>query len=105
MPRKTHCLRLIVVLMLAAMASPAWSADVIKGKILYNQHCQNCHGAQGRPQLPGSPDFSRGERLLRSDHDLIMAIRHGTGMMPAFEGRFENEDFFNLVAYLRTLRR
>ncbi len=105
MPRITYRPRLIAFLLLAAMAFPAWSADVIKGRALYNQNCQNCHGSQGKPQLPGTPDFSRGERMLRADHDLIMAVRHGKGMMPAFEGRFEDEDFFNLVAYLRTLRR
>jgi len=105
MPRMTNRPRLIAVLLLAVMTVPAWSADVIKGRALYSQHCQNCHGSQGRPQIPGAPDFSRGERMLVADHDLILAIRHGKNMMPAFEGRFQDEDFFDLVAYLRTLRR
>lgn len=104
-PRKTHILRLILFVAMAFAAAPAMAADVLKGRVLYNQHCQNCHGTRGQPQMPGTPDFSRGERLLQADHELILAVRHGKGMMPAFEGRFENEDYFDLVAYLRTLRR
>ncbi len=54
--------------------------------------------------MPGMPDFSRGEALLRPDERIVDVIRRGRGMMPAFEGRFTADEFYDLVAYLRTLR-
>ncbi len=104
-PSRILKLRPLLLLAIFAGSQIALAADIDHGRRLYGQHCQVCHGIQGTAQIPGAPDFSRGERLLRPNHDLILAIRHGKGMMPAFEGRFEDQAYFDLIAYLRTFWR
>ncbi len=94
-----------VLLLLAALVAPfaARAADPQEGGRLYRIHCAGCHGPDGRPAMPGAPDFSRGERLLRSDVDLARSIQLGVGVMPAYAGRLSEEQILDLVAYLRTL--
>ena len=82
-----------------------WAADIDNGKRIYAKHCQNCHGARGQGQLPGTPDFSRGERLMQPDSQLVEVLRNGKGMMPAFRAQLQNRDLLDVIAYLRTLRR
>lgn len=82
----------------------AMAADPTKGRKIYMQHCQNCHGLSGKAQMPGVPDFSRGEGLFRPDIELVRQIRLGRGMMPAFEGLFTEDELLDVVAFLRTLR-
>ncbi len=83
----------------------AWSADINKGKQIYVKHCQNCHGARGNGQIPGVPDFSRGERLLQPDANLVTTLRNGKGMMPAYRALLRDHELLDVIAYLRTLRR
>jgi cytochrome c6 len=83
----------------------AQAADPQQGVKFYTKHCQNCHGATGVAQMPGVPDFSRSQGLLRSDNDLLQFIRNGSGMMPAYRGLLSDRDILDVIAYLRTLRR
>lgn len=82
----------------------ACAADPKHGGEIYGQQCINCHGPRGQPTMPGTPDFSRGERLMQSDIDLIKTISRGKGMMPAYQGILTERDIFDVIAYLRTLR-
>ncbi len=86
------------------MLGPAQAADPLNGASLYGAKCATCHGANGRPVMPGTPDFSRGERLLRSDIDLLKSIRAGMGVMPAYQGLLSDDEILDIVAHLRTLR-
>ncbi len=85
-------------------AAAAQAADPKNGAALYNQHCANCHGQHGAPVMPGVPDFSRRERLMQSDLDLIKAISRGKGMMPAYQGLLSENDILDVISHLRTLR-
>lgn len=85
-------------------ANPVLAADPSAGSRIYIKHCQDCHGADGKPVFPGAPDFSRGEKLLQPDVDLLNAIKNGTGIMPAYQGVYTDEELLDVVAYLRTLR-
>lgn len=88
-----------------SLATSAVAADLAEGQRLYDRHCAGCHGADGRPVLPGTPDFTRGEGLFRTDPELVNAIRHGVRTMPGFEGQIEMRGFLDVVVYLRTLQR
>ncbi len=90
-------------LLLSLLALPAQAADPQAGGRLYRAHCAGCHGPKGRPAMPGVPDFSRGERLMRSDVELARAIQLGVGVMPAYAGQLSEAQILDLVAYLRTL--
>ncbi len=93
------------VALVLSWSGVGWAADIDNGKRIYAKHCQSCHGARGQGQLPGTPDFSRGERLMQPDSQLVEALRNGKGMMPAFRAQLQNRDLLDVIAYLRTLRR
>lgn len=84
--------------------SGVWAADPVQGRKIYMTHCQNCHGVRGEGRLPGMPDFSRGEALLKPDADLLRTIKAGKGMMPAYQGLLSDAALLDVVAFLRTLR-
>ncbi len=95
---------IIALALLCGAPAAAFAADPTKGRVIYNTHCQNCHGANGAGQLPGMPDFTRGDSLFRPDIELVRSIMAGRGMMPAYRGMFTEEELLDVVAFLRTLR-
>jgi len=89
---------------LALLQPAARAADTSHGADLYRQHCANCHGGDGRPVMPGAPDFSRPTSLLKPDLALLGAVRSGRGAMPSYQGLLRDRDILDIVAHLRTLR-
>ena len=102
MSRFTHlALALVVVL----SAAPAQAGDIFKGRKLYTQHCARCHGNDGVPQVPGTPNLARGEGLMATEQTLVMSLRYGKGLMPGFETVLRGRELLDVLAYSRTLRR
>lgn len=97
--RTALALLLILVVPAVAVAAPPPGP----GAETYATHCARCHGEEGQPDLPGTPDFSQGQGLTRSDADLMEAIRFGIGTMPGFEGAIDNEELIDVLFYIRTL--
>jgi cytochrome c6 len=89
---------------LALLCAPVFAGDPQHGADVYRRHCAGCHGAGGRPLLPGAPDFSRATALLKSDLALAATIRSGRGGMPAYAGVLREREMLDVVAHLRTLR-
>jgi cytochrome c6 len=79
------------------------AGSVFDGREVYQQYCLGCHGPSGEGMMPGMPNFSRGERLFRSDRELIEAVKDGNGVMPAFYGILKEKEIEDVVAFLRTL--
>ena len=95
--------RATTVLMLALGANTVYAAgDVFKGQELYTRHCAGCHGPSGEGEMPGLPNFSRPDKLIKTDGQLADVIRAGNGVMPSFNGRLTEDDIFDIVAYIRT---
>jgi cytochrome c6 len=88
---------------LALAAASASAADVQRGRTLYATHCAVCHGNDGAPVLPGTPNFRRMETLMRPDMQLMTTIRSGKGAMPGYFGVLREREILDVVAYLRTL--
>jgi cytochrome c6 len=101
---RTALLAVLCSLMLLVWAGSAHAADTRKGAQVYGQYCRDCHGNRGVPNMPGVPDFSRNQRLMKSDLALVKSISIGKGMMPAFQGRLTENDILDVIAYLRTLQ-
>ena len=96
--------RLLSALTMAFATSGALGADVLKGADLYQRHCAMCHGADGRPTMPGAVDFAmQPQRLLKPDLALMSSVRNGIGAMPAFQGVLRDRDILDIIAHLRTL--
>lgn len=83
----------------------ALALDLANGRTIYNVHCAACHGASGEGVFPGAPAFQRGERLMQPDQRLAATISGGKNAMPAFRGVLSERDIWDVVAYVRRLRR
>ena len=86
-------------------AAPAQAGNVFEGRRIYNQHCVSCHGDNGFPLLPGTPNLARGEGLLTPDQMLLRSLRFGKGLMPGFESVLGRRELLDVLAYVRSLRR
>jgi mono/diheme cytochrome c family protein len=96
--------RLVLAAALIAAAGPAPAGGPGAGGALYDRYCASCHGFDGFPNLPGTPDFTRGEGLMKSDPELIAAIRFGVLSMPGFEQTIDQEGLIDVVFYIHTLQ-
>lgn len=83
----------------------------ISGKQIYESNCMACHGADGKGNLPGVPDFTdKNGRLSKSDDQLIRNIMTGIQSpgssmpMPPKGGNADltNADINAVLDYLRT---
>jgi mono/diheme cytochrome c family protein len=96
---------IVLALGAIALAEPAGAADIYNGSKLYAHHCRSCHGHNGKPVLPGTPDFTRGEGLLAPDQLLLRSIRFGKGLMPGFEAVLRSKEQLDVLVYVRSLHR
>lgn len=94
----------VLLLGLALLPALARAGDTGRGAELYRQHCAQCHGAGGRPVLPGTPDLSRPTALLKPDPALLQTIRQGRGAMPGYQGQLRDREILDIVTHLRLLR-
>lgn len=93
-----------LVLFLAAVAT-ARAGPIESGREVYERYCTSCHGIDGRPVLPGTPDFTRGDTLMKTDQQLMNAIRFGVNSMPGFDQTIDNKGLIDVLFYIRTLQR
>lgn len=93
-----------MTILLSGVAGGVFAADPGKGKELYETHCERCHGEDGRGQAAGAPDFTRGAALMVPDTELVRLLRGGRGAMPAYEGLLRQDDFLDVIAYLRSFQ-
>lgn len=94
---------LVVAILAISLSGSLYAADTFKGKQLYSSNCAICHGASGRSVMPGTPNFDRGEAVLKPDFTLLASIRAGKNAMPAYQGILSDRDIMDIIAYVRTL--
>lgn len=110
----------VLLVLLLALAGPAAAqgGDPLKGRELFMEKCVLCHGGQGqgwdwqkkvaRPPVP-VPDLAtvvpdRSDRFL---FDVVKAGGEGVGQtrfMPPFGFQLGDQEIWDLVAYMRSLR-
>lgn len=91
-----------------------YTIEVVRaGRVLYEQHCQVCHGPEGRgdgPQaaqlMPRPADLSHFHVDTHTDGDLFWWISNGMPgtAMPPFQYTLSEEERWTLVRYIRSLR-
>ena len=87
--------------------------SISSGKELWAQHCQSCHGKKGlgdgskAATLKTEPgDFSLSETQKQSDGSMFYKISEGRKDMPSFKKKIpEEDDIWNLVNFIRTLKK
>jgi len=98
-----------VILLNACHSTPALTDQEVAGKHLYDGRCAHCHEDNDLQLKKVPPDLHRlfGRSTLPSGAPADdAAVKHvvlaGKGMMPAFTGRFNDEQMAALLAYLHT---
>ncbi len=89
------------------------SADEIslqRGAILYEIHCQVCHGTQGHGDGPLASYFDRTPQNLTAtqitgefDGSVYLTILQGFGQMPSLAENLTRRERWDVVNYVRTL--
>jgi mono/diheme cytochrome c family protein len=96
------------------MKNPVKSDDasIKAGRDLYNKNCAACHGKTGLgdgPKVKGlktSPgNFTKAEYQNQSDADQFYKIKTGRGEMTKYEGKIDDTGIWQLVNFLRTLKK
>jgi len=87
-------------------------ASTKAGLALYTKNCASCHGRAGLGDVvkarslktfPG--DFSKADFQKQSDGDLFYKTKTGRDEMPKYEGKLTDDDIWNVVNYMRTLKK
>jgi len=99
----------------AKMANPvkADKESLTAGKSLWSLHCASCHGKTGlgdgskAAQLKTQPqDLTKADAQAQSDGSLFYKISEGREDMPSFKKKIPDpEDIWNVVNYMRTLKK
>jgi mono/diheme cytochrome c family protein len=88
------------------------AASTKAGLALFTKNCASCHGKTGLGDgvkartLKDSPgDFSKAEFQNLSDGDIFYRTKTGRGDMPKYDGKLADDDIWNVVNYMRTLKK
>jgi cytochrome c553 len=101
---------LLLMLILAGCTRSTSHADETRGQALYQLHCAPCHETPP-PDLLKEPPKLQGlfdKKTLPSgvpatDEQVRMVIVGGLRTMPAFQGRLQEQDIRDLIAYLHKM--
>jgi mono/diheme cytochrome c family protein len=97
-----------------SMKNPVAKSDASTkaGLDLYTKNCASCHGkaglgdgvkARALKTFPG--DFSKADFQAQSDGDHFYKTKTGRGEMPKYEGKLSDNDIWNVVNYMRSLKK
>ena len=97
-----------------SMKNPVAKGDASTkaGLALYTKNCASCHGkaglgdgvkARALKTFPG--DFSKADFQGQTDGDHFFKTKTGRGEMPKYEGKLADDDIWNVVNYMRTLKK
>ncbi len=98
---KSHFIAGLCILVTSFSAEPLFADDATQE--LFETNCAACHGEDGRAVLPGTPHFADGERLNKTNGELVKSVTTGLNVMPPWEGILEKNEMNDLVNYARTL--
>ena len=89
---------LLILLVCTLSTADILAADINKGRETYKINWQICHGADGSGVVADAPNFSFGDKLIKSDIELFKSINSGKGMSPAFRGVLSEQEIFNVIS-------
>lgn len=88
---------------------PADQTSLQRGQILYQAHCELCHGERGRGDGPLADYFSRtpenlggAEAAAEFDGSVFLAIQNGFGEMPALSENLTVRERWDIINFIRT---
>ena len=95
-----------------APAAPVAPVTLEHGRIIYERHCADCHGPEGRGDgrqatslSPRPGNLISAQTSAKSDQDLLKTIAKGKPRtaMTGWDDRLSQEDQAAVLAYIRSL--
>ncbi len=90
---------------------PAEEKSISTGKAIYTAQCLSCHGPAGHGDGTAAKDLNPKPRNLsdpkiqeQSDGSIFWKLTEGRKPMPTFEKLISEEDRWNVINYVRTLK-
>ena len=87
-------------------------ASTQAGQVLFVKTCAACHGKTGIGDGPKAKslkttvgDFSKAVSQNQTDGEHFYKTKTGRGDMPKYEGKLSDDDIWNVVNYVRTLKK
>jgi mono/diheme cytochrome c family protein len=87
-------------------------ASTQAGQALYVKTCAACHGKTGLGDGPKAKslkttptDFLKAESQNQTDGEHFYKTKTGRGDMPKYEGKMSDDDIWNVVNYIRSLKK
>lgn len=102
----------VLSLGISCLYAQGYQPDHQRGKVVYERHCQSCHGPIGQGDGPdvGSlelhpTNFQKYWSFLKSDKDWLRAIEQGVvhSSMRSWDGQLTEEEMQDVVSYIRLL--
>jgi mono/diheme cytochrome c family protein len=91
---------------------PATPAAIAEAKNMYTTTCAPCHGAKGKGDGPAAialnpkpADHTSKTIQGESDGSLFWKITNGRGAMQSYKSQFTDKQRWELVDYIRTLKK
>jgi mono/diheme cytochrome c family protein len=87
-------------------------ASTKAGMLVFTKNCVSCHGKTGLgngvkvatlKNFPG--DFTKSEFQKLTDGEIFYRIKTGKEEMPRFEGKLSEDEIWNVINFLRTLKK
>ena len=94
-------LRLLLPVLLLEPAVLRAAPPDLPGKIIFQQNCARCHGANGRLGKNGAHDLTKSNL---NAFGRTYLVTNGLGKMPAFGKKLTPTEVEQVVAYSITLR-
>ena len=97
-----------------SMKNPVAQSDASTkaGLAVFTKNCASCHGKAGLgdgvkartlKDFPGN--FSKADFQSLADGDIFYRTKTGRGEMPKYDGKLSDDDIWNVVNYIRTLKK
>jgi mono/diheme cytochrome c family protein len=88
------------------------ATSIAAGKTLYTKLCKSCHGATGKGDGPKSKEletptgsFLDATFTAQTDGEVFFKVRKGRDDMPSFSKETEANDVWNIINYVRSLKK
>lgn len=89
---------------------PSSPESLAQGRTLYETFCLVCHGEQGQgdgplvPKIPNPPAYTSDRVRGMAPGQLFHVISRGSGRMPSYAAQIPEEQRWQIVLYVSTLR-
>ena len=93
---------LVLVLLVAALAVPAWADATPDGAAIYKSKCAMCHGASGEGKA--AMKTAQFPKTL-AEADIVKTLENGKNKMPSFKTKLSADEIAQVAKFVKSLEK